>query len=79
MFTRRSGEQITFSFDRKEWAIGDGDAVRAFIEELKARVPKERRDYDESKKEWTVNAGFASVIGELREKHFTDQRQAALF
>jgi hypothetical protein len=79
MIIRRSGEQITFSFERKEWNIRNGDAVRAFVDDLKTRVPKERRDYDSSVNEWTINKDFAPIVDELKEKHFTDQRQAALF
>lgn len=79
MIVHRTDTHIKFSFDRREWGISNGGAVRAFIDELKARIPGDQRNYDSSLNEWTVKAGFASIIDELKEKHFTDQRQGALF
>lgn len=79
MNVQRSETHIKLNFDRKEWNIRDGDAVRDFIDELKARVPSGQRNYDSSVNEWTINVDFASVIEELKEKYFTDQRQGALF
>jgi hypothetical protein len=79
MIVHRSDTHIKFSFDRKEWSISNGDAVRAFIDDLKARVPNDQRDYNSSTNEWKITTGFASIVEELREKHFIDQRQGALF
>ncbi len=79
MLIHRSETRIKFGFDRKEWAISNGDAVRAFIDELKARIPSDQRNYDSSLNEWTISISFAPIVDELREKHFTDRRQGALF
>lgn len=72
MNIHRSEPQIKFSFDRKDWDIDGGQAVRDFVGDLKAHVPASERDYDSLFNEWTINADFAPVIDELRERYFPD-------
>lgn len=79
MLIHRNETHFRFSFEGKEWGVCKGAAVRAFINELKDRIPRDQRDFNSSINEWTISIGFVSVFEELRKKYFTDKRQGALF
>jgi hypothetical protein len=76
----RGQKEVSFSFEEREWKIDKGAAVRAFLEEMKAVIPKGNFHYRSEIKTWFIECSwFDSVIPDLRKKHFEDERQESLF
>ncbi|HWQ34864.1 MAG TPA: hypothetical protein VNQ79_18620 [Blastocatellia bacterium] len=76
MKIERTPEFISFSFDARDWRDGD---VGGFIAALKAQVPAWQRSYDETTRQWRIEAGYADLLARLRNTYLVDRRQRSLF
>ena len=65
---------IKFKFEECDWSYD----WRGFIEEIKEKIPADKRSYDKTTNIWHISVDHKDTFYELKKKYFTDENQTEL-
>jgi len=72
-------QKLVLTLENIDWALSHGVRAKMFIDELKALVPAECREYNPEEHTWYIDKEFVDAVRQLRKRIFDNEKQETLF
>lgn len=83
MWIEISAGYINFGFQPQDWQVypwtNGKSAGRLFIKEMKARIPRVDRSFDDTTYTWSVDEKHKKILQELKDQCFSNPDQLSMF